>query len=385
MYSEQHTRRLLCFNASNPKSIDTAQRVVQLSIAITGVTPPTPATLARFQTYYENRPVRQSLDGKVLLFYNYCDILEPHKLLEWQKTLTKLLRLRGRVHVGLEGINGTVGGSREAVALYMSALQTHSVWSRHFANTDMKLSSGGHHCFPNMYVRLCTEICQMNASPEKITWRDQCHHLTPLEFHEQIKSIGSTSTRNDSSDSSDSSGSNGSSSHADSVLLDVRNHYESEVGQFDGAVRLPTRHFTDFPKVIDTLIETMQLREKKVYMYCTGGIRCERASAYMRSKGVKECYQLSGGIHKYTVELGDQTLFRGKNFVFDRRLLTERVGTTVPIGACIVCRSRFDVYDKKISCAKCACLVLVCLKCRGGGGGAGTKVMCAICCSSSGV
>lgn len=309
----------------------------------------------------------------MLLFYNYCDILEPNKLLEWQKTLTKLLRLRGRVHVGLEGINGTVGGSREAVALYMSALRTHSVWSKHFANTDMKLSSGGYHCFPNMYVRLCTEICQMNASPEKITWRDQCHHLTSLEFHEQIKSIGSTSTRNDS---------NGSSSHADSVLLDVRNHYESEVGQFDGAVRLPTRHFTDFPKVIDTLIETMQLRDKKVYMYCTGGIRCERASAYMRSKGVNECYQLSGGIHKYTVELGDQTLFRGKNFVFDRRLLTERVGTTVPIGACIVCRSRFDVYDKKISCAKCACLVLVCLKCRGAGG-PGTKVMCAMCCATT--
>ena len=355
--SEQHTARSLFTLQPNPPPDTSTQQPWELAVSVTGVNPPPTSTLERIQHWHNHRPPRQSLNGTVLLFYKYCRISQPQQLLEWQTKLCKLLRIRGRLHVGAEGLNGTLGGSQEAVQLYIEALQTHCVWAHYFADTDIKTSPGGHHCFPNLYVRLCTEICQMNASPELIHWDDCCQHLTPTEFHAQVQQhVGCAAPGSPGSEKNDT--------HSNTaILLDVRNLYESEVGHFDNAVCLPTRHFTDFPAVADQLIEQLNLRDKKVFMYCTGGIRCERASAYLRSKGVQECFQLQGGIHNYVEELGAASLFRGKNFVFDRRLTTERVGTTQPMGKCVVCQALHDEYNKNISCSGCSCLVLLCDGC----------------------
>jgi predicted sulfurtransferase len=317
-----------------------------LAVAVTGKVPPNSSDVTRFQRWFSKVPVLEPIDGAVLLFYQYCDVGEPQMLQEWQQALCQLLRLRGRIHVGAEGLNGTVGGSHNAIKLYKEALRTHSKWSHNFADMAFKESSGGRHCFPNLFVRLCREICQMNSSPEDIHWKDGGKHLPPIEFHQCVEEMNQNKT-------------------GDTVLLDVRNFYESEVGHFDGAGRIPTRHFTDFPKVADELIESLQLREKRrVLMYCTGGIRCERASAYLRSKGVTRCFQLLGGIHNYVEELGEHTLFRGRNFVFDRRLTTDRVGTKLPNGRCIRCGTLHDEYNKSLSCRDCCCLLLVCSDCR---------------------
>jgi predicted sulfurtransferase len=361
---EQHTARSLCFRQCPQQGTDTTtitttstttttDSIQQLVIAIEGKESNSKATFDIVSEYYNNRPSRQSLNGKVLLFYKYCDISEPQKLLSWQKTLCGLLRLRGRIHVGKEGLNGTVGGSIKATELYIKALQSHNQWSKYFADTEFKTSLGGHHCFPNLFVRVCSEICQMNASPEQIQWKDGGQHLQANDFHRLVEEM------NRKDELKDSRGEH------DTVLLDVRNMYESAVGQFDGAIRVPTRHFTDFPKVADEMIKQYDLKSKKrVLMYCTGGIRCERASAYLRSKGVKQCYQLKGGIHKYCEEMGRKTLFRGKNFVFDRRLTTARVGTEVPLSKCITCNELCDEYDKNFSCGVCSSLVLLCKPCR---------------------
>ena len=162
----------------------------------------------------------------------------------------------------------------------------------------------------------------MNCNPEEISWKNSAQHLSPREFHDLY-----VRTLTSSSSSSHESSTNTPPS-ASAVILDVRNHYESAVGRFEQAIRMPTRTFSEFPKVADQLIEDLDLRNKKhVLLYCTGGIRCERASAYLQSKGVTSCYQLRGGIHRYCEEIGDRdSFFRGRNFVFDRRLTTRRVG-----------------------------------------------------------
>ena len=320
MYSELHSRSALLFRPP-PPTISTTDNLSNnlnqdLTFAITGNST---TQNNKIQHYLHNRPTRQPLNGKVLLFYHYCTISNPQELLLWQQTLCQLLRLRGRIHVGKEGINGTVGGSLEAIELYKNSFRVHAIWSNRFKAMEFKESLGGHHCFPNLFIRVCTEICQMNASPEQIHWKDTGIHLKPSEFHAAVQEMNQNKKRN----------------QEDIVLLDVRNLYESNVGHFDGAVRLATRHFTDFPKIADDLIIKHALHtKKKVLMYCTGGIRCERASSYFRSKGIQTCYQLEGGIHKYIEEMGNETLFRGKNFVFDRRLTTERVGTALPISQC---------------------------------------------------
>ena len=203
------------------------------------------------------------------------------------------------------------------------------------------------------------------------------------------------------------------------VLLDCRNLYESEIGRFDGAIRCPTRHFTEFPAVADRMVEDMQLRDKTVLMYCTGGIRCERASAYLRSVGVRRCFQLKGGIAKYceafpaaepaaaaavTACLGPSnsgnadrashaqpaareqiesedsctpasssqtapgmrniSMFRGKNFVFDRRMALQAGRPGDIVGECVLCGAAWDQYDREVACEQCSALVLVCVACR---------------------
>ena len=359
--------------------------------------------------------------GQVLLYYKYVAVSDPPALRAWQRALCGALDLRGRIHVGAEGINGTVGGTVEATGLYIEAMRHHAVWSRLFADTEFKVSPGGRQCFPNLFVRICTEICQMNCSPEEISWRDSARHLSPREFHDLYAKIlhnsPSASTPSTSCDpphltSMPSSGSSigptptsptsreATSSVASAVILDVRNYYESAVGRFNHAVRVPTRNFSEFPEVADKLIKDLDLKNKShVLLYCTGGIRCERASAYLQSRGVTSCYQLHGGIHRYCEEIGDDdSFFRGRNFVFDRRLTTRRVGSEEDssnifpcssagessssrggdciavdraddakniVGMCTVCEQKpWDTYDSKLMCEKCSALVLICADCR---------------------
>ena len=373
--------------------------------------------------------------GRVLLYYKYCDVGDPAAARQWQLELCTALRLRGRIHVAAEGVNGTVGGSAEAAALYIAAMERHQTWASVFSGIDYKASDGDASAFPNLFVKCGHEIIALGRSPAEISWRDSAQHLDPAEFHRMLlehaaqrqrqtseppvgpaavtpdqgdggRGSGSGSSGSASGGSSRSSsgsdsggggsggggGNSGSSDRQQLVLLDCRNLYESEIGHFAGAVRCPTRHFTEFPAAADQMIEDLQLRDKTVMMYCTGGIRCERASAYLRSVGVERCFQLKGGIARYcdafpaaTAPVAADTaaacpvestegggggpesessgsMFLGKNFVFDRRIALESGGSIV--GQCAACGASWDQYDKAFSCGKCAAFVLVCEACR---------------------
>jgi UPF0176 protein len=142
------------------------------------------------------------------------------------------------------------------------------------------------------------------------------------------------------------------------VLFDARNNFESRVGTFTNAITPDIDHFRELPGYIDNNLE--QFKDKDVLMFCTGGIRCERASSYLKSKGVAtNVYQINGGIHTYTEQFPDG-FFRGKNYVFDGRI-TVKVNDDV-LGTCFICTTPCDTYTNCIN-ALCNLHFIGCSSC----------------------
>ncbi|XP_040273222.1 thiosulfate sulfurtransferase/rhodanese-like domain-containing protein 2 [Bufo bufo] len=282
--------------------------------------------------------------GEVLLYYCYCDISDPQWICDWQRTLCNLLHLTGKIRIASEGINGTVGGSKVSTKLYIDAMLSHPLFN-HVCLEDFKRSDGGAHCFPDLRVGVFREIVPMGVDSQEVSYKETAMHLTPEEFHIRVEQYLSASQE-----------------EKDTILLDCRNFYESKIGQFQNCLAPDIRKFSYFPNYIDQNLDLF--KDKTVLMYCTGGIRCERGSAYLRSKAVcKEVYQLKGGIHKYLEEFPDG-FFRGKLFVFDGRFTIS--SNDEIISTCRYCGTAWDKY-KLCSTPRCCQLVLTCLTCHEGG------------------
>uniref|UniRef100_A0A4W4EYB8 Thiosulfate sulfurtransferase/rhodanese-like domain-containing protein 2 n=2 Tax=Electrophorus electricus TaxID=8005 RepID=A0A4W4EYB8_ELEEL len=279
--------------------------------------------------------------GEVLLYYCYCQIKDPKIIYDWQIELCSKLHLTGKVRVATEGINGTVGGTKVATSLYIKAMLSHPIFTV-MQPEDFKISEGGAECFSELKVGVYKEIVPMGVDPDTISYRLAGTHLDPAEFHKEVQSVLEDG-----------------SSNSDTILLDCRNFYESKIGQFKNCLAPDIRKFSYFPDYVDKNLDLF--RNKKVLMYCTGGIRCERGSAYLRSKDVcKEVYQLKGGIHKY-LEQFPEGFFRGKLFVFDERY-TISFNNDV-ISDCRYCGVAWDQYQL-CSTDFCCQLVLSCHSCR---------------------
>jgi len=255
-------------------------------------------------------------DTKILLFYNYVHIGRPKEIMNWQKELCIRLSLKGRILIAYEGINATVSGTPENIELYKKEFLAHPL----FINTDMKESDGIGNDFPKLSIKIRKEVVTLGIDPLEIKPSDAETHLTPEEAHELM------------------------SNDKDLVILDARNNYESRVGTFRNAITPDIDSFRDFPKYIDENIDIF--KDKKVLMFCTGGIRCERALTYVQSKGVEDVYQIEGGIHRYAEKYPDGH-FRGKNYVFDNRI-TVKVNDDV-LTNCDICYISCDRYTNCIS------------------------------------
>lgn len=251
--------------------------------------------------------------GTILLFYKYIPIQYPTAIHTWQKELCAKLGLTGRILIAHEGINGTIGGTDEATTAYIQAMNEHPL----FDNIDFKLASGGTHAFPRMKISVKREIVHLGIDSETLTAQQGGKHLTPQETHTLL-----------------------SNPPQDLVILDTRNNYEVAVGKFIGAITPDIRYFRQFPEYIEQNID--QFKDKTVLMYCTGGVRCERATAYLNVKNVaKEVYQIEGGIQRYIEQFPDG-FFRGKNYVFDNRIAV-RVNNDI-LSTCLNCPSSSDEY-----------------------------------------
>ncbi len=284
----------------------------------------------------------------VLLFYWYCDVADPPLLVEQQRALCVSLGLTGRVRIASEGINATLGGSDASCVEYERALTE----DERFAGVDIKRSEGGSEDFEGLIVKQSKEIVTLGIAPDALSFKDGGTHLSPAEFRQQLLE------RHD--------GDRGGDSNGAPVVIDCRNAYESRIGCFDGALRPPTRQFSDFPAWCRE--NRSELEGRRVLMYCTGGIRCERASAYLLGSDVKAATvgQLHGGIHRFLEEWPDGgDVWKGKNLVFDKR---NAIGTTppsrVPHATCDLCDANdCDDYSAGARCRYCRARLLVCPSC----------------------
>jgi len=227
-------------------------------------------------------------------------------------------------------------------------------------------------------------------------------HLTPEEFHAVLEQGWSTSSLDDDDDDDDKK-------RKELVVIDVRNQFEYAIGHFvhpssasanndrntnyehDDNIRNQEDKVAINPKMVtfasfDTSFcekNAESLKDKKVLMYCTGGIRCEKASAMLRKRGVQDVSQLSGGIHRYLEQFGSGGFFKGKNFVFDQRVAMEPEDVdrneggdgelthtdkdqnqNWVVGKCLECKSPFDEISGSRLCTVCRDLVLICRECQ---------------------
>jgi len=268
---------------------------------------------------------------KVLLFYKYVDIQYPKQIQKWQLQLCKDLNLKGRIILGHEGINGTVGGSEQDCESYKNYMLSHPL----FNEIDFKENSYDGDCFAKLRVVVKDEIVTLGISPEQVSYKNTGTYLSPEQTHELLQN-----------------------KPTDLIILDARNLAESDIGHFKDAVLADIKYFREFPDYIERNIDLF--KDKKVLMYCTGGIRCERATAYLKTKDLaKEVMHIKGGIHRY-IEKYPDGFFRGKNYVFDSRV-TVKANNDV-LGKCYICTKPADEYYN-CSNAKCNKHFICCPDC----------------------
>lgn len=257
----------------------------------------------------------------VLLYYCYSHIDDPEIFREEHHQLCLDLNLRGRIIVASEGLNGTISGSKASCEKYIEAVTS----DPRFKNTEFKVDVSDQPAFEKMHVRVKPEIVHSSLhdiDPNQKTGK----YIEPAEFREVLKS-----------------------DDEDVVILDVRSNYEHMIGKFKNAITLDIDNFRDFPEKIQ---ELSTYKEKKVITYCTGGIKCEKASAYLLEQGFENVYQLHGGIIKYGLEAEGEN-FEGKCYVFDNRIVKDinSVNPTV-ISKCYVTG---QPSDRMINCANPHC------------------------------
>lgn len=274
----------------------------------------------------------------ILLFYKYVSIEDLAMFREQHLNACLKLGVRGRILVAPEGINGSVSGTKEQTESYKSLLCS----DVRFSDILFKEDTGVMHPFRKMEIKIKKEIV---AFGQDVDLSKAGTYLSPREFLEMYETEGNKIGK-------------------DIIILDARNEYESRVGRFKGALLSPIKNFRDFPKVAEQLSDK---KDKKIVMYCTGGIRCEKASAYLKQNGFHDVSQLHGGILTFGKEFPD-TIWEGTCFVFDKRL-TSAVNTEEhPLTICELCNIPCDLYRNcaEVSCDKFCTVCLTCEQTYGG-------------------
>ena len=256
---------------------------------------------------------------QVLLYYCYTPLDNPEQFRDEHHRLCLALDLRGRIIVAAEGLNGTVSGSAENCACYMAAVKA----DPRFAALEFKIDEVPAHTFQKLHVRVKAEIVHSSL-----------HHMRPHEKTGQHLSPAEFKALKD---------------RDDVVVVDVRSDYEYNLGRFKNAVTLDMENFRDFPERVERLKE---FKDKKILTYCTGGVKCEKASAYLLEQGFENVYQLHGGIIKYGIEAGGED-FDGQCYVFDNRVAVDvnRVNPSV-ISRCQHCQ---QPSNRLVNCANPHC------------------------------
>lgn len=245
---------------------------------------------------------------KVAAFYQFITLPDFQALREPLRNMCVALDIKGIILLAEEGINGTVAGREVAIDALVNQLQYGALFNGRLDNLELKFSSAAEMPFNRMKVRLKKEIVTI-GDPETDPNAKVGIYVDATDWNDLVK-------------------------QPDILLIDTRNQFEVEMGTFEGALDPNITRFGEFPEFASRELDPT--KHKKIAMFCTGGIRCEKASSYLLSQGFEEVYHLKGGILQYLEDIPqDQSLWRGECFVFDQRValghgLAERQKMTAP-------------------------------------------------------
>ncbi|MCU6455418.1 rhodanese-related sulfurtransferase [Sphingomonas sp. A2-49] len=268
---------------------------------------------------------------RVCALYRFTPFDDPAALREPLLAACEAAGVRGTLLLAHEGINGTIAGSATGV----DAVLTHIRALPGCATLDVKDSRAGTMPFHRTKVRVKREIVTMGEPA--IDPLDAGHYVDPADWNALI-------------------------ADPRTVLIDTRNDYEVAVGTFAGAIDPDTRTFRDFPAWFRTHREALLAGDRQVAMFCTGGIRCEKATAFLKAEGVDAVFHLKGGVLKYLEQVpAADSAWTGECFVFDERVAVGHGLTPGTHGLCRACRmpvSEADqaspLYEEGVRCPRCA-------------------------------
>ena len=277
---------------------------------------------------------------KILLYYKFTPISDPEAVKLWQRGLCESLNLRGRILVGKQGLNGTVGGDVDSLKAYVKATKQYS----NFKDTIFKWSDGGKEDFPRLSVKVRRELVGFKNSDDEFEVDENGvvgggTHIKPKQLHELIEKYGN-----------------------DVVFFDGRNAHEAKIGKFKNAVIPNTNTSRDFIAELES-DKYNDIKDKKVVTYCTGGVRCEVISAMMKKRGFSDVYQIDGGIVKYGEAYKDDGFWEGSLRVFDNRMTIDFSNHAKIIGECSHCSGETSNFEN-CALAECNELVLICEDCK---------------------
>lgn len=264
----------------------------------------------------------------VTALYQFVSLSNLDEIKQALLELKKFSDLKGTLIIAKEGINGTIAASPSTMSAVLAWFES----SPHF-NIDYKQSFCDENPFLRYKVKLKKEIVTIGdpkVDPNQLVGE----YLSPAQWNELLQD-------------------------PEVVLIDTRNDYECEIGQFQGAINPNTKTFREFPEYVQQNLDPN--KHKKVAMYCTGGIRCEKASSLMLSMGFEHVYHLEGGILKYIENTKpEESLWEGDCFVFDQRVAVNHALEPSGHQQCFACRSplteaqmKHQDYVPGISCSQC--------------------------------
>ena len=268
-----------------------------------------------------------------IAFYHFVSLKNIEQLQPFIQSFCQKNNLKGTILLASEGINGTISSQDINIYEFLKFIKEDTFFNANFKNLEHKESWATENPFYRMKVRLKKEIVALGVkgvSPTKKVGK----YVNPEDWNEIIQD-------------------------PDTLVIDTRNNYEVDIGTFENAVNPETESFREFPSYVDNNLKNK--KPKKVAMFCTGGIRCEKATSLMLEKGFKDVYHLKGGILKYLESIPkEESLWQGECFVFDQRVAVTHGLSEGQYDQCYACRHplspdelKSNEYIKGVSCPYC--------------------------------
>ena len=270
---------------------------------------------------------------RVVVAAMYHFVRQPlDNLLDLRRSLLSAMQdngLRGTLLIATEGINGTIAGSKQGIDAIVAQLRAHA----QFTDLQVKYSYNLSNPFQRAKVKLKKEIVTMGVGEVAVA-EHTAEHVSPSDWDALV-------------------------ADPECVVIDTRNDYEVEIGTFKGAINPRTETFREFPEYIQERFGDN--KDQKIAMFCTGGIRCEKASAYMKEQGYNNVYQLGGGVLQYLEDRqGESSAWEGDLFVFDDRVAVDKDLNKSKYHQCYACRRplisedmQHPHYQEGVSCHRC--------------------------------